>query len=94
MRRERSIVWVLCLSGHSSGKLLKKITEISRTGFLCYSEDLRQKEAVMIAISLALAGVGVFGAHVWDLYQNMRPAMVRVSSRRSSTRIKSDGCEL
>jgi hypothetical protein len=38
----------------------------------------------MIVISLALASVGLFGAHVWDLYQDVRPVLVRVTGRRSS----------
>lgn len=38
----------------------------------------------MIVISLALASVGLFGAHVWDLYQDKRPAVVRISGRRLS----------
>lgn len=38
----------------------------------------------MIVISLALASVGLFGAHVWDLYQDVRPIQVRVPDRRFS----------
>jgi hypothetical protein len=36
----------------------------------------------MIAISLALASVGLFGAHAWDFYQNVRPVVVRVTNKR------------
>lgn len=36
----------------------------------------------MIAISLALVSVGLFGAHTWDFCQDVRPAVVRVPSRR------------
>ncbi len=37
----------------------------------------------MIAISLALVSVGLFGAHVWDLYQDARPVVARISRRRA-----------
>jgi hypothetical protein len=33
----------------------------------------------MIAISLVLASVGLFGAHAWDFYQDLRPVVVRVT---------------
>ena len=36
----------------------------------------------MITISLALVSTGLFGAHVWDLYQSKRPVVVRVATRR------------
>ena len=36
----------------------------------------------MIAISLALVSIGLFGAHVWDIYQNKSPVMARVATRR------------
>ena len=36
----------------------------------------------MIAISLALVSTGLFGAHVWELYQNKSPVAVRTIRRR------------
>jgi len=36
----------------------------------------------MIAISLALVSACLFGAHVWELYQNKSPVAVRVTRRR------------
>ena len=35
----------------------------------------------MLTISLTLASVGLFGAHAWDLYQNVRPGVVRATIR-------------
>ena len=35
----------------------------------------------MITISLALVSTGLFGAHVWDLYQNKGPVVLRVATR-------------
>lgn len=37
----------------------------------------------MITISLALVSVSLFGAHVWDLYQDARSVPVRVTGRHS-----------
>lgn len=36
----------------------------------------------MIAISLALVSVGLFGAHAWDFCQNVRRVAVRVTNKR------------
>ncbi len=35
----------------------------------------------MIAILLGLASGGLFGAHVWDLYQDVKPVAVRARIR-------------
>lgn len=83
-KNKGKIVRVLCLSWLSSGKPLKQMTEISRGRLLCYSPGEQQEEAVMIVISLALASVGLFGAHVLDLYQDARPAVVPITGMRSS----------
>jgi hypothetical protein len=36
----------------------------------------------MIAISPALASIGLFGTPAWDFYRNVSPVMVRVTNKR------------
>ncbi len=61
---------------------LSKRPKFHEPSFSCYFTLVLPKEAIMLAISLTLASACVFGAHVWTLYQDTKPIVVRATKGR------------
>jgi hypothetical protein len=66
-----------------SGKSLKQIAEIAGGPPLVIHDDHGRKEDAMFTISLVFVSTALFGAHVWDLYQDLRQAMPLISTEPS-----------
>ena len=65
-------------------KPLEQTTEISSTGPLCYIATISTTGAAMIAISFALASIGLFSVHFSDRYlSRAKRPVARAADRRA-----------